>query len=70
MIEGVSGGVLSLSEILSPSQVADCVVEGIRNERFLILPHDCVADYYTKKAADPDRWISAMAGLQAKIAQI
>ena len=70
MIEGVSGGVLSLSEILSPSQVADCVVEGIRNERFLILPHDCVADYYAKKAADPDRWIGAMAGLQAKIAQI
>ncbi len=48
----------------SPGEVADAVVEGLREERFLILPHPEVADYFTKKATDYDRWIAGMRRLQ------
>lgn len=46
--------------VLEPRQVADCVVEGIGDERFLILPHPEVADFYRRKAEDPDRWLASM----------
>jgi short-subunit dehydrogenase len=46
--------------ILSPAEVADCVVEGMREGRFLILPHPQVASYFQRKASDHDRWISGM----------
>jgi NAD(P)-dependent dehydrogenase (short-subunit alcohol dehydrogenase family) len=52
---------------VSPDQVADAVMEGIRDERFLILPHPEVADYFRNKAADYDRWISGMRRLQASM---
>jgi NAD(P)-dependent dehydrogenase (short-subunit alcohol dehydrogenase family) len=46
--------------LLEPEEVAEAVVEGIREERFLILPHAKVADYMAFKAAQPDRWIGGM----------
>ena len=47
--------------------VAREVVEGIRAERFLILPHPEVAQYYERRASDPDRWLAGMRRLQARI---
>jgi NAD(P)-dependent dehydrogenase (short-subunit alcohol dehydrogenase family) len=52
---------------LEPEQVADIVVEGIRNERFLILPHPDVAQYFNRKAQDYDRWLKGMRRLRANI---
>ena len=52
---------------LEPEQVADVVVEGIRNERFLILPHPEVADYFSRKAQDYDRWLKGMRRLRANL---
>jgi len=52
---------------LEPEQVADIVVEGIRNERFLILPHPEVAQYFNRKAQDYDRWLKGMRRLRANI---
>jgi len=52
---------------LEPEQVADIVVEGIRNERFLILPDPEVAQYFNRKAQDYDRWLKGMRRLRAKI---
>ncbi len=46
--------------IISPDQVAESVVRGLAEERFLILPHPEVAKYWARKAADPDRWLAAM----------
>jgi len=46
--------------MLEPEQVADCVVEGLRRESFLILPHPEVIQYMQRKAADYDRWIGGM----------
>jgi NAD(P)-dependent dehydrogenase (short-subunit alcohol dehydrogenase family) len=49
--------------LLEPDEVAEVVVEAMREERFLILPHGKVADYMALKAAQPDRWIRGMRGL-------
>jgi hypothetical protein len=35
-------------------------MEGIREERFLILPHEVVARHMAHKAGDPERWIAGM----------
>jgi NAD(P)-dependent dehydrogenase (short-subunit alcohol dehydrogenase family) len=52
---------------LEPAQVADIVVQGLAEERFLILPHPEVAEYFRRKASDYDRWIRGMRRLQDKI---
>lgn len=52
--------------LLSPSQVADAVVEGLGDERFLILPHAQVLGYMQRKAADYDRWLRGLARLRSK----
>ncbi len=52
---------------LEPGQVADAVVEGIRQESFLILPHPEVAEYFKRKATDYDRWLRGMRRLRAGI---
>jgi hypothetical protein len=52
---------------LEPEAVAEIVLEGIRDERFLILPHPEVADYFRRKADDYDRWLRGMRRLRASI---
>jgi hypothetical protein len=52
---------------LEPEQVAEVVVDGIRDERFLILPHPEVADYFQRKAQDYDRWLKGMRRLRTKL---
>jgi NAD(P)-dependent dehydrogenase (short-subunit alcohol dehydrogenase family) len=59
--------VLDAADTLEPDDVAAAVVEGLREERFLILPHAEVADYYRRKADDPDRWLAGMRRLQARV---
>lgn len=46
--------------ILAPDEVADCIVDGIAEGRFMILPHPEVATYFQRKASDHDRWIAGM----------
>ncbi len=46
--------------MIEPEEVADVVVEGLRQEQFLILPHPEVADYFRRKAGDYDRWLAGM----------
>ncbi len=55
------------AEALTPEQVAEAVVQGLAREKFLILPHEIVADYFLRKATDYDRWIRGMRRLQAAI---
>jgi len=52
---------------LEPDQVADIVLQGIRDEKFLILPHPEVAEYFGRKAADYDRWLKGMRRLRANV---
>jgi hypothetical protein len=51
--------------VLEPEQVADAVVAGLTDERFLILPHPEVADYVRRKAEDPERWLAGVRRLAA-----
>ena len=46
--------------IVSAEAVADAVVEGLRAERFLILPQPFIHEQMRRKAADPDRWLRGM----------
>ena len=52
---------------LEPEAVADAVVQGIAEERFLILPHPEVADYFRRKADDYDRWLRGMRRLRSQL---
>lgn len=49
---------------ISAEQVADAAVAGIAEERFLILPHPEVAEYFRRKAADYERWLRGMRRLK------
>ncbi|HEY2461810.1 MAG TPA: SDR family oxidoreductase [Candidatus Acidoferrum sp.] len=52
---------------LEPEQIADAVVAGLESERFLILPHAEVGEFFQRKATDYDRWIRGMQRLQATV---
>lgn len=59
-------GVLAAEGILEPAEVADAVVDALREERFLVLPHPEVLDYFRRKADDYDRWLRGMRRLRAR----
>lgn len=52
---------------VSPEEVAEAVVQGMDAERFLILPHPEVLEYFRRKGADYDRWLAGMRRLQEKV---
>jgi NAD(P)-dependent dehydrogenase (short-subunit alcohol dehydrogenase family) len=59
----VGGAALLQDELLEPADVAEAVLAGIRDERFLILPHPQVARYMAFKGAENERWHAAMRGV-------
>lgn len=65
--ETTGAAVLASGSMIEPDDVAEAVVAGLRDERFLILPHPEVADYVRKKADDLDRWLRGMRRLQARL---
>lgn len=52
---------------LEPEEVADTVVAGLAEEKFLILPHPEVEKYFQNKANDYDRWLGGMRKLQRTV---
>jgi NAD(P)-dependent dehydrogenase (short-subunit alcohol dehydrogenase family) len=52
---------------LEPESVAEAVVRGIADERFLILPHPEVAEFFRRKADDYDRWLRGMRRLRSNV---
>ena len=46
--------------VLEPEDVAAAVIAGIREERFLILPHEAVAKHMALKGTQPERWLRGM----------
>ncbi|MEE8406292.1 MAG: SDR family oxidoreductase [Acidimicrobiia bacterium] len=53
--------------LIEPAAVADTVVDGLSDERFLILPHPDVERFFQNKANDYDRWIGGMRKLQRSV---
>ena len=52
--------------IIEPEQLAQTVVECIREGRFHVLPHPEVEDYVRRKGDDVDRWLLGMRRLRRK----
>ena len=55
---------------VTPEAVAIEVVNAMREERFLVLPHPEVLTFLQRKAADCDRWIRGMRRLRAKVMEM
>ncbi|MFD8380147.1 SDR family oxidoreductase [Streptomyces sp. NPDC059679] len=64
---GATGDLILVPTAIEPEQVADALFDGIAQERFLILPHPEVAEYYAARATDTDRWLTHMNHLQRKV---
>lgn len=55
-----AASITTAGDVLSAEDVAAATLEGIREGRFLVLPHPGVLEMYRGKGADYDRWISGM----------
>jgi NAD(P)-dependent dehydrogenase (short-subunit alcohol dehydrogenase family) len=51
----------------SPDEVAEIVVKGLAEERFLIVSHSQTQEYFQRKAADYDGWIRGMRRYRTKL---
>ena len=68
--EGLGVKVVAASgELLPPEQVARDVMEALRDERFFILPHPVVGEFYRRKGDDHARWLHGMQRLQDRVEQ-
>jgi len=69
MTEGHEDSVASVDGMLEPDVVADCCLQAIRDETFLVLPHPQVLDYMRLKTNDYDRWLKGMRKLNRQFGQ-
>jgi NAD(P)-dependent dehydrogenase (short-subunit alcohol dehydrogenase family) len=60
MEDPAGAAALTAGGLIEPEDVADAVIEGIRAERLLILPHENVAGFLALKATEPERWLRGM----------
>ncbi|MDW5325308.1 SDR family oxidoreductase [Plantactinospora sp. KLBMP9567] len=67
--EGPGAAMLAAGAV-TPEQVAELVVAALADDRFLVLPHPEVATYYTRRAADPDRWLHGMNRVQRDLERL
>ncbi|MFD8675784.1 SDR family oxidoreductase [Streptomyces seoulensis] len=61
---GSAGDLVLQPTAIEPDAVADALFAGMAEDRFLILPHPEVAEYYQARAAHPDKWLGGMNRLQ------
>ena len=62
---GASASSALLAEgAMEPAEVAEAAAKGVQSDGFLILPHAEVAEFYRRRATDPDRWLGGMNKLQ------
>jgi NAD(P)-dependent dehydrogenase (short-subunit alcohol dehydrogenase family) len=73
MLRGGAGGdaakasaVIGGGEVLPPDTAAARILDGVEQDRFLILTHPEMQDFVIGKAQDPDRWIRGMTKLWAR----
>ena len=64
---GTAGDVILRGAAIEPEAVAEALLAGMAEGRFLILPHPEVLGYYTARAADTGKWLRGMGRLQQRI---
>jgi NAD(P)-dependent dehydrogenase (short-subunit alcohol dehydrogenase family) len=63
-VPGVSS---QIDGVMSTEALCDCVIDGMASEKFLILPHPQVLEFFQRKASDYDRWLAGMRRLDQKL---
>ncbi|HUH79702.1 MAG TPA: SDR family oxidoreductase [Solirubrobacteraceae bacterium] len=58
-----ASAVIGGGEVLAPEQAAERILDGVEQDRFLILTHPEMHEYAVGKAQDPERWIRGMSRL-------
>ncbi|MDT4892871.1 MAG: hypothetical protein QOE97_1906 [Pseudonocardiales bacterium] len=68
LAEGNAGAraVAASGAVISVEDVVRSVVDGLAQERFLILPHPEVGTFWAQKASDPDRWLAGVRRLAGR----
>lgn len=56
--------------VLTPEEVAEAVMAGLADGRFLILPHPEVRDHYAFRATDTDKWLGVMRRIRRRIDEV
>jgi NAD(P)-dependent dehydrogenase (short-subunit alcohol dehydrogenase family) len=59
--------VLTRDPVLEPADIAEALMAAIDEDRFLVLPHSQVGDYYAFRATQTDPWLNAMNHLQQQL---
>ena len=67
MTRGREKEVSALDGMMKPEDVAIDVIKAIKNEVFLISPHDEVVGYFQNKANNYSRWIGGMQKLKNRL---
>ncbi len=71
LLEGIKkdpAAAFGLESALEPSEAARLMIEGIHQDRFLILTHPEVSTYFQRKASDHDRWLNGMRRMYGRLA--
>jgi NAD(P)-dependent dehydrogenase (short-subunit alcohol dehydrogenase family) len=73
MLRGGAGGdaakasaVIGGGEVLAPQDAATRILDGVAEDRFLILTHPDMQQFAVGKAQDPERWIRGMSKLWSR----
>lgn len=62
-------GSAGVDGVLGPEQVAESVIDTMRTENFLCLPHPEVLGYLQGKTADYDRWLGGMQKIYGRFSE-
>ncbi|MGW6207002.1 SDR family oxidoreductase [Streptomyces sp. NPDC055089] len=63
---GSAGKLVLAPGAIEPEDVAEALFDAMAKDRFLVLPHPEVANYYGARAENTDRWLRGMNRLQRK----
>lgn len=55
---------------VTADHVAECVVDALREERFLVLPHPEVGEFFQFKTQDYDRWLHNFAHVNSRLQKL
>ena len=64
---GAATRAAAVDGMMEPEELVEFVIDGLRDERFLILSHPEVLEYMRRKTADYDRWIAGMNRLHLRL---